>query len=937
MFHLFWIVGTIALGFYAAFEANYFLLPYIEHQALRMIACIAIGGGTYWTIYVLGFRIFHPLIRSLSNPINPIQRQFDGFAARLLLFSLVALMTGLQMYLFLPIILMVTAAFWSSSNTFPLFIFIQEIFSIPAWIFFIGSGVFALALIGDYFGNQTMHPKDWRGLVFGYTPIFLFFIFSFMGIDRSGGAATEESVILMPVTVLFDGKFDLSFLYLAYLAIPIFVLSAHPAAFSVIIGYWLFLSFFRTIHEPGWFFKVAKKTTRLRDHFRRAAFGLGGSSSFAGFWKEWEFPYYKSALLLGKSLYGNLFIGLDDDRHFVTIAGSRGGKGISYIIPNLLLWSDNIICLDPKGSNTEVTARKRADHHKQGVHVIDPYSKTSVRNLHRRYNPLQEIDIYSPDCVKQIDIITSALIVSSGDKNRYWDEAAEKVIKGFIAHVLTDPTFEGNRSLVAVYKALHQPAEAFKAILQTMAQNPGCNGLARESAAILSNASGEHRGSLLGTVSTHIKFLEDPRVQDLLGGESDFSMFDLPSKPVSIYLVLEGNDLQRLNRFVRLFILLAFYAMENPKGGRANRSRKTLFILDEFYSLGHMPILEKAAGYVAGIGVKLWPILQNIGQLQDLYGKNWETFMENAAAVQVFSLAGQGTKDYVMQKLGNTRSMVDDVSQMAYEKKWGQNANYRTSSSYQIRPLLDPSELEKEFARSREFGLIFPTGEDPFVVKRVPYFQLFDKSMYDPDPDFTGPAAKPLHYGWTTTNYFGSNSPILLKAAEKHAAKPLIGELLDAPGPRLDIPVEALPPLPFDLPAAITFPELQLLPLVTAATVPIQEDEPVTNDAEAYQDALDLMGLSESFTVQELRKKYAGLIDTVHGDVLPDLEQAYYILKDPKMIQAHQSTNTRTQDLKALALPDPFTKEDLQTAFIENLNDLPAEELNAVYERLKLA
>lgn len=86
MFHLFWIVGTIALGFYAAFEANYFLLPYIEHQALRMIACIAIGGGTYWTIYVLGFRIFHPLIRSLSNPINPIQRQFDGFAARLLLF-----------------------------------------------------------------------------------------------------------------------------------------------------------------------------------------------------------------------------------------------------------------------------------------------------------------------------------------------------------------------------------------------------------------------------------------------------------------------------------------------------------------------------------------------------------------------------------------------------------------------------------------------------------------------------------------------------------------------------------------------------------------------------------------------------------------------------------------------------------------------------------
>jgi len=37
-----------------------------------------------------------------------------------------------------------------------------------------------------------------------------------------------------------------------------------------------------------------------------------------------------------------------------------------------------------------------------------------------------------------------------------------------------------------------------------------------------------------------------------------------------------------------------------------------LFLLEEFHSLGHMAVVEKAAGYAAGFGVKLWAVLQDI-------------------------------------------------------------------------------------------------------------------------------------------------------------------------------------------------------------------------------------------------------------------------------------------------------------------------------------
>jgi len=52
-------------------------------------------------------------------------------------------------------------------------------------------------------------------------------------------------------------------------------------------------------------------------------------------------------------------LGLDDDRHFVTIAGSRSGKGTSAIIPNLCIYPGSVVCLDPKGENASITAARR--------------------------------------------------------------------------------------------------------------------------------------------------------------------------------------------------------------------------------------------------------------------------------------------------------------------------------------------------------------------------------------------------------------------------------------------------------------------------------------------------------------------------------------------------------------------------------------------------
>ena len=69
---------------------------------------------------------------------------------------------------------------------------------------------------------------------------------------------------------------------------------------------------------------------------------------------------------------GGVEIGVGDDRHALTIAGSRAGKGRAAIIPNMLRYSGSVLAIDPKGELALATAEVRASKLGQRVVVVDP-------------------------------------------------------------------------------------------------------------------------------------------------------------------------------------------------------------------------------------------------------------------------------------------------------------------------------------------------------------------------------------------------------------------------------------------------------------------------------------------------------------------------------------------------------------------------------------
>ncbi len=96
-------------------------------------------------------------------------------------------------------------------------------------------------------------------------------------------------------------------------------------------------------------------------------------------------------------------IGYLDDRHALTIAGSRAGKGVSLIVPNLLLYDGSIVAIDPKGELARITARRGAKRARTSSFSI-PSAPTaaiprraSTRSMssipHRRPSPMMRVSL----------------------------------------------------------------------------------------------------------------------------------------------------------------------------------------------------------------------------------------------------------------------------------------------------------------------------------------------------------------------------------------------------------------------------------------------------------------------------------------------------------------------------------------------------------------
>lgn len=457
--------------------------------------------------------------------------------------------------------------------------------------------------------------------------------------------------------------------------------------------------------------------------------------------------YDPGKIFLGK--INGTAIGVADDRHIVTVAGSRSGKGVSAIVPNLIMYEGSVLAIDPKAELASITARRRAVDLRQRVYVLDPFDRAAawVEPYKASYNPLSILKADSPTIVEDAGLIADALVVPGG-RDPHWNDKARNFIEGLILHVATYPGHEGRRDLVTVRQLLMngvrieydgESAEGMDGLEIEMLDNvekldeAGSGTLARAVEAAANDyfeTPDREQGSVLSTARRHTKFLDFPNIQSVLR-RHDFDLTDMKTvEPgVTVYLCLPAARLATCSRWFRLFVNLALEAMERE----ATKPKiPVLLCLDEFAALGHMRQIEAAAGQIAGFGVKLWPILQDLTQLQRDYRQGWETFLGNAGVLQFFGNNDTTTLEHISKRLGKTTMIVTRGAQTTHDQRTKGASG--TSWSAEVHDLITAEEAGRLFGRDDRLRrqLVIRAGRDPMVLERVLYFQdpLFE-GKYD--------------------------------------------------------------------------------------------------------------------------------------------------------------------------------------------------------------
>lgn len=396
------------------------------------------------------------------------------------------------------------------------------------------------------------------------------------------------------------------------------------------------------------------------------------------------------------------------ERHLLTVAPTRAGKGVSVIIPNLLTYPGSTIVIDPKGENARITYDARA---KLGrAFALDPWAITG--KVGARFNPLDLLTADSPTLIEDAMLIADALVMEDGKgENRFWTDEARALIMGFLLHVSTSPSEAGRRHLGRVRDILTSTIDTIMDIGSDMADSN--NPVVVSSAARIVSKDEKLLANVLSTAQQNTHFLESPALRAHLEA-SDFSFRDLKGDtPHSVYIVLPVERLSTYSRWLRMIIALGISEIARTQ---TTPRRPVLFLLDEFAQLGRLKIIEDAYGLMAGMGIQLHAITQDLSQLERLYDKGWQTFVGNAGVIQFFGTRDLQTAEYASKMLGTTTRMMRSTSSSTA----GQNSSSSINFAPTQRPLVFPDELMRMGPKAQ---IIFIENADPILGTKIRWFE----------------------------------------------------------------------------------------------------------------------------------------------------------------------------------------------------------------------
>ena len=352
--------------------------------------------------------------------------------------------------------------------------------------------------------------------------------------------------------------------------------------------------------------------------------------------------FKRKGKILGR--FGRQILRVDDDRHHLIIGPTRSGKGACYVVPNALSHEGSMIVTDLKGEIFRSTAGYRKSKGSQ-VFLFAPGAERT-----HHYNPLDFIRSDRGDRTTDIQNMAAILVPEvTESENSIWQATAQQVIAGAISYVNESVHYNGHRTLGEVTSFFNSGANLQAMMTLIKEREPYLSRFTMESFNAYIALSERAAASALLDIQKALRPFRNERVVAATS-VTDMDLRALKRRPISIYLAPNVTDITLLRPLLALFVQ---QTLDTLMLEHAERSVPVYFLLDEFRQLKKMSEITTKLPYIAGYNVKMAFVIQDLKNLDEIYGEtSRHSLMGNCGYQLVFGANDQVTAEAVSKGLG---------------------------------------------------------------------------------------------------------------------------------------------------------------------------------------------------------------------------------------------------------------------------------------------
>jgi len=343
--------------------------------------------------------------------------------------------------------------------------------------------------------------------------------------------------------------------------------------------------------------------------------------------------------------------------HFFICGRPGAGKSqlLYRVIQKVLERSDKAIFYDFKGDL--VSKFYNPDKHL----LFNPFDKRCVS-----WNLFNEIE--SPLDIKSI---AASLIPVTGN-DPYWSNAARDVFAG----ILTGLYHAGERTNIGIHRWCNLPTAE---LMEKLSKYPGTETATKH---LAQEKAGQSILSIMGSYTQCFEYLKN-----ITG---DFSIKKWASSDEDKRCVFLSNYSEISDTIRPMLSLFVELAGKRALSLPDSRERRFFFFIDEFGTLNHLPAIPIMLTNGRSKGMSIWIAIQDIGQIEKIYGKEIaQTIINSCASSFLFAVNDPNTAEFLSRKIGDREIRELNIStseQQASVQGPSTTTSYQTRNERTIMP-----------------------------------------------------------------------------------------------------------------------------------------------------------------------------------------------------------------------------------------------------------